>query len=256
MQLHFQAQGHGTPLIILHGFLGSLDNWQTVSPRLSSRFTVFTVDLRNHGLSPHDETINYDVMSHDVFEFLEQHSLPSVHIAGHSMGGKVAMQFATDHTERVDKLIVVDMAPRTYEPLQRPVLDALRSIDLSVHKSFGEVDAALMTAIPETAMRRFLLKNLMRDRRTGLRWKINLEAISRNYDGLAKAIAPRRKFEKPACFIRAGRSNYIKDDDVRLIKDIFPAAVIVTVADAGHWVHVDAPEKFLKIVMDFLAGVR
>lgn len=148
MQLHFQAQGNGSPLIIVHGLLGSLDNWRLVSQRLSRLFRVFAVDLRNHGLSPHSAFMDYDVMSRDVFEFVAQHRLSSVHILGHSMGGKVAMQFAVDYPERVNKLIVVDVAPRAYDPIHRPLLDTLRALDLNAHQSFGEVDAALMTAIP------------------------------------------------------------------------------------------------------------
>src|SRR5919109_3687194 len=218
MQLNYNARGHGTPLIVLHGLLGSLDNWRTVTQRLSNLFTVFAVDLRNHGLSPHSEIMNYDIMSYDLFEFLEQHRLSAVHLLGHSMGGKVAMQFATDHPEKVERLIVVDVAPRAYEAFHRPLLDALRSLDLRVHKSFAGVDAALMTAIPQAAVRKFLLKNLTRDKKGALRWKIDLEAITPNYDALARAITPRRKFERPACFIRGNRSNYLKADDVPVIK--------------------------------------
>jgi len=170
------------------------------------------------------------------------------------MGGKVAMQFATEFPNKVETLIVVDIAPKTYQPSHRPMLNALLSLDLKIYKSFGEVDAALAAAIPDASLRQFLLKNLTRDKDRRLTWKIDLEAIARNYDNLAAAIAPRQEFNRPACFIRGGRSNYIPDDDISLIRKTFPQAEIKTIPNAGHWVHADAPEEFLKIVTDFLSN--
>jgi esterase len=254
MQLHFQVRGDGQSLIILHGFLGSLDNWRTVSRRLSKAFRVFTIDLRNHGGSPHSNQMNYEIMSQDLLEFVAQHALRSFFLLGHSMGGKVAMQFATDYGESVAKLIIVDIAPRAYEPYHRPLLDALRSLDLQRYTSFNEVDQALAASIPASVTRQFLLKNLTRDKNRRFEWRIDLEAIARNYDDLAKAIAPRRSFSQPALFIRGGRSSYITDSDISPIQKIFPAAQVKTIAGAGHWVHADATEEFLQTVTAFLAG--
>ncbi|MGH7828156.1 MAG: alpha/beta fold hydrolase [Candidatus Binatia bacterium] len=254
MQLHFQVQGNGHPLIILHGFLGSLDNWRTVGRRFSQAFRVFTVDLRNHGGSPHSDRMNYELMANDLLDFITQQKLSSVYILGHSMGGKVAMQLAIDDSQSVAKLIVVDIAPRAYDPSHRPLLNALRSLDLGNYKRFAEVDEALAPLIPPVAARQFLLKNLTRDRDRRLKWKIDLEAIARNYDDLAKEIAPRGYFIKPTLFIRGGRSNYITESDIPLIQRIFPAAHVETIGKAGHWVHADAPEEFLQVVTTFLAG--
>ena len=133
-------------------------------------------------------------------------------------------------------------------------MNALLSLDLKIYKSFGEVDAALAAAIPDASLRQFLLKNLTRDKDGRLTWKIDLETIARNYDNLAAAIEPRQEFNRPACFIRGGRSNYIPDDDISLIRKTFPQAEIKTIPNAGHWVHADAPEEFLKIVTDFLSN--
>jgi esterase len=252
MQLHFQVRGNGPPLMILHGFLGSLDNWRTVSRRLSDAFRVFTIDLRNHGGSPHSSQMNYEIMANDLLEFVEQHTLPAVFLLGHSMGGKVAMQFATEHAESVAKLIVVDIAPRAYEPSHRPLLNALRSLDLNQYTSFTETDQALAASIPAPVMRQFLLKNLIRAKDRRLAWRIDVEAIARNYDHLAMAIAPRQSFTKPTLFIRGGRSNYLTDSDLSLIQQIFPAAQVKTIAGAGHWVHAEAPEEFLQTVAAFL----
>jgi esterase len=254
MRLHYQLQGQGSPLIILHGFLGSLDNWRTVSRRLSDSYKVYSVDLRNHGESPHSDLMNYPIMAEDLLEFLDEHNLPEANLLGHSMGGKVAMQLATGYPDRVSKLIVVDIAPKAYPPFQRPLLEALRSLDLKRFKSFGEIEAALASEVHDVTTRRFLIKNLARDPSIGFRWKIDLAAIIKNYEELAKSIVARSKFNKPACFIRAGRSKYMQNDDAATILEIFPHAKIIAIPDAGHWVHVDAPEEFLKIVNDFLAG--
>src|SRR5215475_11249233 len=143
MHLAFEVLGKGDPLIILHGLLGSADNWRSMSRRLSAHYQVFAVDLRNHGRSPHSDILDYDVLAADVREFMERQALRRIMLLGHSMGGKVAMQFAVEHSQQVDRLIVVDIAPKTYEPSQRYLLKAMRSLDLSRLKSFADVDAAL-----------------------------------------------------------------------------------------------------------------
>jgi esterase len=252
MNLHFEAVGEGPPLIILHGLLGSADNWRSMSRRLGAHYKVFAVDLRNHGRSPHSDIFDYDVMTADLREFMEQQALRRVMLLGHSMGGKVAMQFAIDYSEQVDRLVIVDIAPKPYEPFQRYILEALRSLDLTRYKSFADVDAALAAEISSESLRQFLLKNLARDHDGHLRWKAHLEAINRNYDKLARSLAPERTFDKPTLFIRSGRSNYIEDDDVPLIRQIFPQAEIATLPEAGHWVHIDAPKEFFQTVLNVL----
>jgi esterase len=252
MRLHFHVSGEGFPFILLHGFLGSLDNWRATSKRLGSRYQVYSLDLRNHGSSPHSGVMNYPVMARDVCEFMNEQRLPAAFVLGHSMGGKVAMQFATDFPNRVEKLIVVDITPKEYQPMHRPILNALLALDLKTYKSFGEVDTALAAAVREVHVRQFLLKNLTRGKGGQLGWRIHLEAIAENYDDLTTAISPQRKFDHPVCFIRGGRSNYIEESDVSIIREAFPQAKIRTIVNAGHWVHVDAAEEFLRIVTDFL----
>jgi esterase len=187
-----------------------------------------------------------------VREFMEQQALRRIMLLGHSIGGKVAMQFAIDYAEQVDRLVIVDIAPKPYGPSQRYILEALRSLDLTRCKSFADVDVALAPEVPDQSLRQFLIKNLARDENGRLRWKIHLEAIYRNYDKLARGLAPERSFDKPTLFIRGGRSNYIEDDDAPLIRQIFPQADIVTLPEAGHWVHVDAPTEFFQTVLNFL----
>jgi len=252
MNLHFEAVGAGPPFIILHGLLGSADNWRSMSRRLGAHYKVFALDLRNHGRSPHSDIFDYDVMVADLREFMEQQALRRIMLLGHSIGGKVAMQFALDHFEQVSRLVIVDIVPKPYELSQRYILEVLLSLDLTRCKSFADVDAALTAKISDKSLRQFLLKNLARDEDGRLRWKIHLAAIDHNYDKLGRGVASARTFDKPTLFIRAGRSNYIEDDDARLIRQMFPQAEIVTLPEAGHWVHVDAPEKFLQTVLNFL----
>ena len=150
MRLNFQVQGHGRPLVILHGFLGSSDNWRSMSRRLSSHFTVYCLDLRNHGQSPHSDAMDYPIMAADLREFVEEQSLAQVFLLGHSMGGKVAMQFAGQYPERVDKLVVVDIAPKAYPPTHQSLLAALRAVDLRAAKNFSDIDSALSGPIPDS----------------------------------------------------------------------------------------------------------
>lgn len=252
MRLNFQATGSGPSLIILHGFLGSSDNWRNSATRLGASFSVTALDLRNHGHSPHAPFMSYVSMAEDVLEFLDRQNISSAHFLGHSMGGKVAMQFATTWPGRVDKLIVVDIAPKSYPASHEATLAALRNLDLDSFKSFGEIDAALAPEIPAAEIRQFLMKNIERQEGRRFGWRIDLEAITANYMELTNAIAPKHTFTKPACFIRGGRSDYLQEEDFSAIQEIFPRATFVTIPHAGHWVHVDAAEEFFKAVTEFL----
>jgi pimeloyl-ACP methyl ester carboxylesterase len=252
MNLHFEVVGEGRAVVILHGLLGSADNWRSMSRRLGAHYQVFALDLRNHGRSPHSDILDYDVMAADVREFTEQQALRRIILLGHSVGGKVAMQFAVEYSQQVDRLIVVDIAPKAYEPSQRYLLKAMQSLDLSCYKSFADVNAALAPEVSSESLRQFLIKNLARDENGRLRWKLHLEAIDRNYDKLLRGLGVERSFNKPTLFIRGGRSNYIGDDDAPLIRQMFPQAEIVTLPEAGHWVHVDLAEEFFQTVVNFL----
>jgi esterase len=254
MRLHFQLQGDGHPLIILHGFLGSSDNWRAMSKRLAALYKVYCVDLRNHGQSPHSNVMNYPIMAEELREFFEEHGLGTSFVLGHSMGGKVAIQFAAQYPGMVDKLIAVDIAPKAYLPTERFLLAALRGLNLPAFKIFGDIDTVLSAAIPDPVVRQFLMKNLSRDGDHGFRWRIALDAIMQNYDELTKAVIVGQPFNKPVCFIRGGRSNFLEDNDLPTVRAYFPQAQFKTIAGAGHWVHIDAPDEFFKIVVDFLTS--
>lgn len=252
MKLYSRIEGSGLPLIILHGLLGSSDNWRAISKRLSPSYKIYSVDLRNHGQSPHSEIMTYPAMAEDLRRLLELEKVSECHLVGHSLGGKVAMQFATSHPNRVRKLVIVDIAPKGYPPSQRPILAALEKLELKSFGTFGEIDAALAPAIPEISVRQFLMKNIARVPSGGFQWRIDLASIAKNYDQLIKPIIAAGSYDNPALFVRGGRSDYIAESDQPSIQAIFARAEFVTIATAGHWVHAEASDEFLQNLTAFL----
>lgn len=254
MQLHFKDFGQGEPLVMLHGLFGSSDNWLGVAKSLAGKFHVYLVDLRNHGQSGHSDEMDYPLMANDVAEFLEERKLENVNLLGHSLGGKVAMQFALNFPDRLKKLVVVDMAPRVYAPEHEPIFRALLALDLEQFESRTQIEEALAPKIPSLALRRFLLKNITRSADGDFMWKMNLRSLADNYLDLGKPIFATTPFPKPALFIRGGKSDYISDADVSEILKLFPGANIQTIAGANHWVHADAPDQFIRLVSEFLSN--
>lgn len=255
MELFYKSYGAGHPLVILHGLLGASGNWHTLAGNaFSKHFRTLAVDQRNHGRSPHSSVLDYPTMAADLAALLSQLGLPSTHLLGHSMGGKTAMQFALSYPQRVDKLVVVDIAPKPYPPNHRYIFDALRALDLSAYDSRSAIDQALASAIPSVPVRQFLLKNLESDGRGGYTWKMNLEGIYGNYDKVNAGLESDGVFDGPVLFVRGGASDYVDEADLSSIRAHFPAAELATVPGAGHWVHAEAPEAFTEVVMDFLVG--
>lgn len=254
MQLHHKHYGQGEPLIILHGLFGSSDNWHGIAPQLAERFSVYCLDLRNHGHSPHSAEMNFDVMAQDVVKFIEAHHLSYVVVMGHSLGGKVAMQLALTHPDKLRSLVVVDIAPRAYDGAHEPILDALLSVNLDEFHSRAQIQHALSAAIPDPATRHFLLKNVAGEGRGTFRWKPNLRDIRANYARLIEAIPakPARQFTKPTLFIRGGKSGYVADTDWPSITRMFPCPTLETIPEAGHWVHADCPDQFIACVRGFV----
>jgi pimeloyl-ACP methyl ester carboxylesterase len=251
MELHFRTLGEGPPLIILHGLLGSLHHWLPLARKFAERFKVFAVDQRNHGLSPHSPEFGYDHMARDLHEFMNAQGLTSAHVLGHSMGGKTAMQFALLYPDQVEKLVVVDISPKAHVPRQSGTIQALLALDLGKYQHRGELDAALAESVPDEELRQFLLTNVARDKSGAFVWKANLSAIWENRRLLGAALESERPCIKPALFIRGGKSDYVTDADLDSIRRLFPRVTMETISEAGHWIHADAPTKFLSLVMEF-----
>ena len=253
MKLHFHSCGSGEPVILLHGLLGSHHNWLPQAEKLSGKFHVFTLDHRNHGQSPHADEFNYDAMATDVLAFMQEQNISSALIIGHSMGGKVAMRLSQLHPETVERMVVADMSVHSYPPRYAAMLDAMITMDLSQFQQRSEVDVALEPVVASKTMRQFLIKNLGHDAAGKLFWKPNLAAIRANYDRIRSALPPANAVACPALFIRGAKSDYIRAEDLDLIKASFPNAELTTIEEAGHWVHAEAPEKFNELVSAFLS---
>jgi len=255
MTLYHEEFGQGQPLLICHGFLGSSSNWRTVATKLASRFHVYTLDLRNHGLSFHHADCSYPAMAQDVLEFMYSHHLENPILLGHSMGGKVVMQLASDCPVSLLKLIVVDIAPKRYSDRHRQILDALSRLSLGDKSSLSELDQALSRDIADPALRKFLLKNCERNA-DQFAWKINLEGLRKDYDAIAAAPDLTEIIESPTLFVRGEKSDYIQlPDDERLIRKHFSDYRLKTISGSGHWVHVEAPALFMEVIDDFLCDI-
>ncbi len=267
MDLNFKEFGTGEPVVILHGLFGTLDNWQTIAKRLSEEYTVFILDLPNHGRSPHTEgEIDYEMMADALAEFMLKHWIYEARLIGHSMGGKLAMQFALSHPDIVKKLVVIDIAPKQYKSGHEDVFEALFAIDLTTLKDRKEAEAILMHKLKgDSGTVQFLLKNLTRNNPFnkdesatvgteggGFEWKMNLQGLFDNYGQILKAPVG-DPFLKPTLFIRGGNSHYVKDTDIPVIQNFFPKAMLETIEGAGHWVHADKPKELFEAINQFLA---
>jgi len=251
VELYSREFGTGDPIVILHGLFGFSDNWQTIAKGLADHHLVVTPDLRNHGRSPHVDAHSYPLMAEDVRAFMEEHWMFSAAVVGHSMGGKVAMQLALSHPDSVEKLVVVDMEPGQAEDNHGPIFQALLGLNLSDVTTRQEAEAYLSKHIADVGTRQFLLKNITREDDGRFTWKMNLPVLWKHYDDILAPVTG-DPFQKPTLFIRGSRSHYIRDSELPLIRTLFPHAEIVTIEDAGHWVHADQPAALLAVLKKFL----
>jgi len=264
LELFYRQTGEtGELLIILHGLYGSGDNWMSIARTLSEDFQVYLVDQRNHGRSPHSVDMDYDLMAGDLLEFFNKHQIKKANIIGHSMGGKTAMWFATKHPEKVKKLIVVDVAPGTYDSsspnvkTHKKIISALRSTDPSKAKNRKELDKEFSKYIPNIQLRMFLLKNIERQDDSSYRWRINIDSIEKNIGNIMGGIPDTSVTIKvPTLFFKGGQSKYITEKDLPVIKNIFPDSEVMTIPDAGHWLHASQPKVFVEKALGFLKNPK
>ena len=252
MQLFYRETGQGLPLIILHGLFGSSDNWASVAKRIGEYYKVYTVDQRNHGQSPKSEEFTYAAMAEDLKTFIEENDIKDPVVLGHSMGGKTAMTFALKYPELLRKLIVVDIAPKAYPLHHETILEGLNSVKLNQVRSRKDADVALSNYISELGIRQFLLKNLYRNEEGSFDWRINLPVITEKIANVGEEMQADESFNKPTLFIRGEASNYVLDEDQENIKALFTRAQVKTIRNAGHWVHAEQPEPFVKMLLEFI----
>lgn len=253
MQLNYKVFGEGDPVLILHGMFGTLDNWQTIAKKLAEHFMVFIIDLRNHGRSPHSDEFSYSIMANDVREFMESNWIYEAYVVGHSMGGKVAMQLASENPDLVKKLAVVDIAPKTYQGSHHTIFEALFSLNLDQLESRKEADQLLQKKIKSYSVRQFILKNLSINKETqAYEWKMNLPVIYNAYQQILDKGDWSIPFENPTLFIKGATSNYILPEEFETYQVHFPSAKLKTIEKAGHWVHAEQPKMFLEVLTNFL----
>jgi len=251
--IHSKIEGKGMPLIILHGFLGMSDNWKSLGTLYANEgYEVHMLDLRNHGKSFHADEFNLNVMSSDVLKYCQYHNLSFVSIIGHSMGGKVAMLFASTYPELVKKLIVADIGPKYYPPHHQDILAALNAVDFSTQPDRANVEEVLSRFISDFGTRQFLMKNLYWIQPGQLAFRFNLSVFNKNIERVGEELAEGHYFDKPTLFIRGGSSNYILDSDMPSIKKFFAASELVTIPKVGHWLHAENPKLFFQFTSQFL----
>lgn len=264
MELFFRKEGTGSPLVIVHGLYGSSDNWVNIGKRLAEKHTVYMVDQRNHGRSPFSDSHTFNDMRNDLEEFFEKHNIEKATLLGHSMGGKAAMWFAVDFPEKVEKLVIADIAPKDYLLLKEDsqfylhqnILLAMQEIDFTKIKSRNDVDDFMSQKIDDSNIRQFLLKNVAKDKiNHQYKWRVNAGVLYDHLDEIVSGVNKNWLDDRipitsyPVIFIRGMKSKYILPEDEPMIKEIYPDSKIIDIPDAGHWLHAEQPELFMKAVM-------
>ncbi len=264
MKLFYREYGKGKPVIIAHGLFGMSDNWIRIGKLLSENFKVYVLDMRNHGQSPHSIVHDYDAMSKDLLEFVDDLDINKAVFIGHSMGGKAVMQFASDFPERIEKMVTVDISPKAYlddeEFLDKTInhkkiLYLIKDLNLSsmytrkeILKNFGKHEY-----LNDSFIIQLIQKNIKRNKDRTHSWKINIDALISNFDKLKKEISLSDTIKNiETLFIFGGKSPYCRKEDIHFIIGKFKNVTIRTIEGAGHLVHIEKEDDFISLVKDFL----
>jgi pimeloyl-ACP methyl ester carboxylesterase len=256
LELSYEDIGAGSPVVILHGLFGSRRNWLTIARQLAAKGRVLVVDLRNHGDSPHHASMYWDELAADVRHVLDRAGIERALVAGHSMGGKVAMTFADRHADRTGALLVLDIAPVTYPNRFGALYAAMNRLPVATLTTRQQAEAALAADIPDAPLRQFLLHNLVRDG-AGFRWRVNLAVLEAEMDGICgyPDVAAPSPYTGPAVFLAGDRSDYMEPVHRDAVRRRYPQAEIHTIADAGHWIHADQPAQVIAYFRNLLVPV-
>jgi esterase len=250
MKLHYRILGEGKPLIIIHGLFGFSDNWQTHAKKFASYFQVILVDMRNHGHSPWSDEFSYTLMVEDLEELRTSLGITEFILLGHSMGGKVAMHYAQNFSQHLERMIVVDIGIKSYPMHHQHILAGLHSLNLESLTARSQAESQLRTYIDAEGVIQFLLKNLYWKEKGKLAFRMNLQVLEREMSEILSALPDEECFV-PTLFIRGELSNYILDEDLEGLETCFPDSTMITVPSAGHWVHAEAPDQFIDEVLSF-----
>lgn len=244
-----------TPLVVIHGLLGSADNWRSHLKVWQRTRRVIALDLRNHGRSPHAEGMSYATMVNDVLALLDKLSIERAHVLGHSMGGKVAISLACIAPERVASLIVADIAPVTYDHGHDDVFAALARVREGQPKNRREADDLLAEHVDSRPTRLFLATNLVRNDDNVMALRVGLDYIKRGYSDIIGLPDGDQPYAGPTLVLRGSDSHYVADNMLPALREVLPRARVVTLKNAGHWLHADQPEAFQQAVDVFIQAV-
>ncbi len=266
MKLFSRKYGSDGPvLLILHGLYGASDNWVSIARQLEKNYHIYLIDQRNHGHSPHHEKHDFEHMADDLLEFFHDHKIEKAHLIGHSMGGKTAMRFALQNPALIHKLVILDIAPKSYASFSNyaqitndhaAIIDGMLKVNFDNVKSRQDIDKQLSGTLPNKQLRQFLLKNIDRTKAGTYKWRLNLPVIKNSLelimDGFSGLPADALRVSIPSIFIRGEKSGYVMDEDTLIIRKYFKDAEILTIPNAGHWLHAEQPELLIKTLAYFL----
>ncbi|MCB0820895.1 MAG: alpha/beta fold hydrolase [Bacteroidetes bacterium] len=241
----------GETLVILHGLFGQSDNWTGIARKLSESLKVITLDLRNHGDSPHSEDFTYELMANDVVDTCKAMNIGNIHLAGHSMGGKVAMVVAQKFPELLRSLVVIDIAPKFYNPHHQQILKGLNALKPSEIQGRQDAEEELSAYIQDAGVRQFLLKNLKRKDTDGFEWKFNLKVLTDKIENVGKSTKDAISVVA-ALFFYGEKSSYLKDSDKTEIQALFPNSEFRMMEGAGHWLHAENPTEMIAVLKDWV----
>lgn len=251
--IYSKVEGTGKPFLIIHGFLGMSDNWKSLSTQFANEgFEMHLLDMRNHGRSFHSNEFNYEVMVQDVLNYVNDKKIDTFILLGHSMGGKVSMNFACDYPERVAKLLVADISPREYARHHQEVMTALNAVDFSKVTTRKEIEDVMSEFVKDFGTLQFLMKNVHRVTSDSFGFRFNLEAFNNDESIIGEALAVNKKFDGPTLFLKGDRSKYIQESDYVDIRNHFPNSMVKIISNSGHWLHAENPHDFFIKVNEFI----
>ena len=252
-KLNFRIIGQGKPVIILHGLFGMLDNWLTIAKKLESvGYMSILIDQRDHGRSEHTDDFSYPLLANDLYKFMEENWIHESYLIGHSMGGKTALQFISEHESMISKLIIVDIGIKKYAAGHDDVFKALFAIDTDILHTRHQAENILRTRLHDNGTIQFLMKNLTRNKSGKYEWKMNLNLLYEKYDNILEEIHFEHPVSTKTLFIKGEKSDYILPEDFISINDVLPEASFSTILNAGHWTHADQPDELFTRIIDFI----
>ncbi|MBJ7550668.1 alpha/beta fold hydrolase [Marinomonas ostreistagni] len=253
--IHTKQYGENLPpLVVIHGLFGNADNWHSIAQKWAENFTVYCLDLPNHGRSSELAPTTYPALANAINEWLEEKHLSSIYLLGHSMGGKVAMQLTSDHPEKIKKLIVADIAPVDYLPSHTEIFKGLKVINQKQPASRKEADQLLSDYEPNMGVRQFLLKNLQRNENGTNSLALGLDNLIADYDAILSAPILKDNLSVETLFIKGENSPYILPEHQQQTLKHFPNASVKVIPETGHWLHAEKPTTFTSLVRRFLTA--